>query len=198
MWRTPDGIRRLQDAEARLVCAAATTLYEQLKARGEPAQIGARSFDRLTTDQQMFAVLTVAQRLTDDLRPISLEAWSEAAVFAVFECVHAEVAFEIGLLEEPDAKPSFRWRRLVRDAWVEKWGDGPAVACMDVREWDFSIASLTKLILWDLDFLDEEHEISGCLSDYFTAQPPEWTPCKQRDLLSFYEQIVRDGARRAA
>jgi len=190
MWRTPDGIRKLEGAEARLVCAAAATLYEQLKDRGEPAEIGARAFDRLTLDQQMFSILAVAQRLTDDPRPFPLEAWSDAAVFAICECVHAEVAFEIGLSEDPHEKPTFRWRRQVRDALIEKWGDGPAVACMDVREWDFSIVSLAKRVLWDLDFLDEQRcDGSGSSSDYFAEMPPEWTELRQRDLLNFYEQL---------
>lgn len=192
MWRTSEGIRRLQGAEARLVRAAAAVLYEQLKNRGEPDQFGACAFDRLRLEQQMFVVLAVAQRLTDDQRPLPLDAWAEAAVFAIFECVHAEVALDIGLSEDPNETPTFRWRRLARDALVEKWGDSLAVAC-DEREWDFNIVSLSRHILWDLDFLkDEKCDGLICLPDHFAAQPPEWAPIRMRELPNFHKNVATE------
>lgn len=204
MWQTPDGICKLQDAEARLVRAAAAMLYEQLKKRGEPDQFGARAFDRLSLERQMFSVLAVAQRLTDDLRPLPLDAWAEATVWALFEFVHHEIAYEIEVSRTPDPKPWLMWRRLVRDALLERWvaddSDSiPAVDSTDVRDWDFGVMYLADSILWDRDFLDEDiYDGSGNPPDYFTAEPDEWSADKRRDLLNFYEQAVDEVNRLAA
>ncbi len=203
MWRTQDGIRKLQGAEARLVRAAAVTLYEHLKNCGEPHQIGARAFDRISLDQQMFAVLAVAQRLTDDLRPMPLDAWAEATVYAIFEYIHDVIACEIEISEDPHEEPLFLMRRLARDAFLDQWPDAPedvpSAESKDLRDWDFAILCLTDCILWDRDFLDEDvYDGSDSLPDYFVAQPPEWTPLKKRDLLNFYEQAVSEANRLAA
>lgn len=204
MWQTPDGIRKLQGAEARLVRAAAALLYDELKNRGEPDQFGARAFDRLSLDHQMFSVLAVAQRLTDDLQPLPLDAWAEATVWALFEFVHYEIAYEIEVSQTPGEKPWLMLRRLVRDALVEKWettesASIPAPESTDLRDWDFAVLYLSDCILWDRDFLDEDiYDGTGHPPDYFTAQPPEWTPSQKRDLLDFYKQSVDEANRLVA
>lgn len=203
MWHTQDGIRKLQGAEARLVRAAAVALYEQLEDNGGPYQVGARAFDRLTVDRQRFAILAVAQRLTNDRPPLPLDAWAEATVYAIFECLHAQAASEIELSQDPHEKPMFFWRRLIREAYLEMWPDTswdlPPVESKDDRDWDFAILSLTDCILWDRDFLDEDiYDGSECLPDYFSPQAPEWNQTERRELLDFYGQVVIEFDRFAA
>jgi hypothetical protein len=203
MWRTPDGIRKLQGAEARLVRAAAAVAHERIKDRGEPHSCGAPAFDRLGLDRQLSAILAVARGLTDDLPPLPPDAWAEAAIFVLFEFVHEEIAFEMESSRQLGEEALHTWRRLVRDVLVEDWKDDPAgipaLDSTDVREWDFCVLCLADRILGSHDFLDEGiPDGTGFLPPYFAAEPPEWSLRQQSDLLDFLSEIAGEADRQAA
>jgi len=203
MWQTPDGIRKLQRAEAQLVRVAGALLYDELKLRTEPDQFGARAFDRLSREEQKFAVLAVAQRLTDDGPPLPLDAWAESTVWAIFEYIHHQIAYEIGVSQDPDEKPWLTFRRLVRDALAEGWVADqsaiPSLVSTDLRDWDFAVLYLADCILWDRDFLDEDiYDVCASPPDYFTAECPDWSPHQKCDLLEFYKQAVAEANKLAA
>lgn len=203
MWRTPDGFRKLQGAEARLARVAATLMFEQLKYWGDSYECGVPDFDELDLGHQRFTILAVAQRLTDDSPPFEPAAWTEATVFALFEFIHDEVASEIEGSDDPHNTVTYFFRRLVRAALIEdtkvRANDIPAADSKDLRAWDFSVLYLSDRILSNRDFLDEDIEDgSGVSTDDFVAGPPEWTPGQKRELLAFYERCVDEANRLAA
>jgi len=179
-------------------------MFSRIQDGGDATPCGAPAFDRLSPERQAFAVLAVVQRLTGDLPPPLLpEAWTDGAVFALFELVHREIASEIEGAGRAGGMPNPIWRRLVRDAFVEAWGDGPggipAVNSGDRREWDLCVLSLADRILQSHEFLYEDrHDPSGTPPHYFIAEPSEWTPAEKRDLLDFLGEIVHEFDRRAA
>ncbi len=201
MWRTPDGIRKLQGAEARLVYVAAALAHQRSKERGEPHSCGAPAFDRLDLDRQLFAILAVVRGLTDDLPPMPPDAWTEAAIFVLFEFVHEEIASEIS--RPSDGKPTHTWRGLVRDVLVDAWNDDPAgipaLGSTDGRDWDLCVTSIADRILGSHDFLGDGIDGgTGRLPPYFAAEPPEWSPSQQIDLLDFLTDIAGEANRMAA
>ena len=203
MWQTPDGIRKLQGAEARLVRVAATLMFEQLEYWGSSYECGVPEFDELDLKRQRFTILAVARRLTDDLPPFEPAVWAEATVFALFEFLHDQIAYEIEASQEPHNTPWYYLRRIARDALVgdPKMGPGdiPAADSTDLRAWDFAVMYLSDRILLNRDFLDEDfYNRAGDLPDDFFAGPLEWTSDQKRDLLDFYKQAVDESNRLAA
>jgi hypothetical protein len=203
MWRTSAGIRKLQGAEARLVRVAATLMFEQLKYWGDSYECGVPEFDELDLEHQRFTVLAVARRLTDDLPPFEPAIWPEATVFALFEYLHGQIAYEIEASQEPDDTPWYYLRRLVRDALLEAPKTGsdeiPAEDSTDLRAWDFAVMYLSDRILLNRDFLDDNFgDWAKDRPDDFFAGPLEWTSDQKRDLLDFYKQGVDEANRLAA
>ena len=203
MWQTPDGIRKLQGAEARLGRVAATLMFEQLEYWGGSYEVGVPEFDELDLKRQRFTILAVAQRLTDDLPPFEPAIWAEATVFALFEFIHTQVASEVEDSQDPRNMQWCYLRRLVRDALKEdpKLGPNaiPAADSTDLRAWDFAVMYLSDRILLNRDFLDEDFDDRARdLPDDFFAGPPEWTSGQKCDLLSFYAQGVDEANRLAA
>jgi len=181
MWQTPLGIRRLLGPEAWLVQWAAARMCAVLENSDEPFQCGAPAFDGLDPHRQRLAIATVARSHTDKHPPLPPQAWEDAAVFALFEFVHREVAAEIGMSGGPDP---CRWRGLVRDALAQVLADHPGCVprhdSTDLRQWDFDMMYLADRILLNHDFFEEDP----------AAEPPCWTLFQEQALIEFLTNIV--------
>jgi len=194
MWRTPSGIRKLRGAEARLFLASVVGMLDDLSEDGKSLECGSRAFDRMSPEQQRYAILAVAQNLTNKRRPMPLVSWAEAVVYAVYEYALDRVETEIDITSSNPAMTRYVWRKLVRDAFAETWKENlqhvPALTSSEIDDWDFCIEFLSDAILWDRDFLDEDiYDGTECLPDYFAKEPREVSHRRRRDLLRFYGLI---------
>jgi hypothetical protein len=184
-----DGDHRLDGARAKLVLASVIDMVDRLRRRKRPLKVGARAFDRLRHERQSLAVLDVARRILDDSPAAELEAWSEAAVYAIFENVCRRLTREVVWKPGP-AKT--QWRTLVRDAFVEGWTAGddciPAVESRKLVDWEWCVEVLTDELLQDRDFLDEDlYDGIEALPEYFIGGPPERSAKEEAELARFLD-----------
>lgn len=206
MWRTPSGERRLQGLERRLFLTGAVALEELLRVAiqtDDDVMVGVAPFDGLALDRRRWLLLQVAVALGGEQPAPELNALSESAVAAVFATVRINVGAEAGVEAAQEARA--RWRKLVRDAWMDRCSDQTrrydrdegyrqAESSYNFQEWSDKLEDLADLILWDRDFeLDEavadrdprraadaRHAL-GIDSGYFRSvpEPPREEECKE-------------------
>lgn len=164
MWRTPQGDRALQGAEATLFRYGVLGLAQKRTRSGFCAY-----FTRLTPNEQLHALAIVAQDLLDPDRPFAGHAaWKEAAIYAVYRYVAWK------------AEGVATARRLIHKACAETGYFDDADELPELRTADDyrdAAEALADLVLWDRDW-ELEDEIGGvadCDEDYF-VMPPAPTP----------------------
>jgi len=169
MWKTSSGERRLQGLERRLFLTGAVALEELLRVAiqtDDDIAVGVAPFDGLALDRRRWLLLQVAVALGSDQPAPELNALSESAVMAVFATVKINIGAESGVDALPEQVRA-RWRRLVREAWMDRCSDQTrrydrdegyrqAETSYNFQEWSDKIEDLADRILWDRDFeLDE-------------------------------------------
>jgi hypothetical protein len=195
MWRTSQGDRTLEGAEARLVAAAVVDMWMQLEQdedSDDPWTWGVPIFDSLQWEQKIVQLAAVANALLQrDVSPMPLHAINEAPIGALFEHVRQSVQFEVesGVDVPP---PSVYWRtQLLGVCDVEPRPPDltmPDANCADFDEWDWMIEAIADGILWDDDWniesliMDVDPETANLRkrfltidNDYYTAIAPDAT-----------------------
>lgn len=101
-WRTPDGNRWLEDAEAIVVREAVVALVQRIKDNIDRTENEATwrfeidLFDSLTPTQQLALTKTIAEHLlTETPTLLELNATHEAGVFAIYRTLALELEAEI-------------------------------------------------------------------------------------------------------
>jgi len=162
MWRTSEGERILQGAEALLFAEALWDLIDETNLSDDNDYVlGIHSFDRLTYGQKISALSIVGKGLLQPvIPPIPLTSVLEATIAVIFQhlkyCIVAEI-------EEPQFGTT--WRRKIVSAREESGGEEiPSSECPDMEEWGIEVDSLEDYILWDADYQDE---------DFFIDDMPE-------------------------
>ena len=207
MWKTPSGDRRLQGLERRLFLTGAVGLEELLRVAiqtDDDVAVDVAPFDGLALDRRRWLLLQVTVALGGEGPAPELNALSESAVMAVFAMVRINISAESGVQSLPEEVRA-RWRRLVRDAWMDRCSDQTrrydkdegyrqAESSFNFQEWTDKIEDLADLILWDRDFeldqsvadrdprraADARHAL-GIDSGYFRSvpEPPGEGECKE-------------------
>jgi len=192
MWRTQNGERTLNGAEAILFSEALLSLLDEA-AEEEPGfyDLGVECFDNLTFGQKV-SVLSIIGKglLCEDVPLINLSAVLEGAIAAVFEYIKDEITFEI---DRPECY--WNWRSLVAAAAKEIGAEHiPEITCTDLEEWETEIDKIAKLVLWSLEYDDaglyidlppEEskqlRDWAGIPDDYFIALADDLTDAEARE-----------------
>lgn len=213
MWRTPSGDRKLAGAERRLFLSGAVALEELLRGAvqaGDDVPVGVGPFDNLETERRRWLLIQVAVALGGDGPAPDLNAYSESAVMAVFTAVRINMGAEVGITSgTPDEQN--RWRRLAREAWMERCSDNTKLHHRDegyrqsessanITEWHDKIEDLADLILWDRDFEMEESLVDrppgaaratrnalGIDTGYFRSVPDMPGEKEQRELMRAFD-----------
>ncbi|MFC1761179.1 hypothetical protein ACFL6U_03765 [Planctomycetota bacterium] len=150
MWRTNNGDRILQGAEAVLFATATLSLLDEaIQDQLEDYRLGVACFDDLTYGQKISVLASVCNGLLrGDVPPVELTAIVEGAIATIFQHLKNEIIFEI---DNPEM--GIGWRKLVAIARHEAGGSEiPIVTCDDIQEWDIEVDQLADLILWDADY----------------------------------------------
>ncbi|MEM6688343.1 MAG: hypothetical protein AAF664_02880 [Planctomycetota bacterium] len=207
VWHTSQGDRTLDGAEAILVASAIDTMIDALmvhvdeddtvNARIPECESGIAIFDRLNACQRIGLLHQLANYLlTQTSRPLPLSAVVEAGVAAIYVEIRDQLAIEVDLCDELPPGQRDHWRRMVQEAYDEKFSDAfvddvaickdardreiddepfvrPAIHQRDINEWETVVDILASAVLWDRDFE---------LSDWFLDQDPGLSS-HRRDLL---------------
>ncbi len=220
MWHTSQGDRTLTGAEAEIVAHSVDTMIDNLiqfiddegadddwEANAGACQSGITIYDALPPTSRIALLREVAKHLlTETPEPMTVCAYSEAAVGAIFVEVRDHVAIEIDLFpdgpDEPsdDPEENVTWRELVLAAYhaaypTTNWQDDeswrneiriPRASCLELEQWEPLIDLLADAVLWDRDF-----ELAG---DFLDAEP---TRSRQRKRLlgidnDYFASIVPD------
>jgi len=224
MWYTPEGVRRLEGCERKLVARAVVDVHDRLTRsfrRGKRTSFGIRAFDRLPPQTQPDLVLLVGESLLGNGPFPEYFSWNEAIVFILFLEVEWRVRQEVAAQKTRGsvADAICTWRPLVLKAYRETYG-GPHVFdgeppqegdSTDMEEWSLKTVLLADLILWDRDFLDEDFfldapptvadSLKNCLGiepDYYTGVPPILSDRDCRRLASFYVTLREESKPMAA
>ena len=191
-WRTQNGVRILQGAEAALIRVAVEyvsgMVEEGIDGHTKPRDFRVSLFDRLEPPAQLALLAEVGWALlrdTDSCPPLT--AINEAVIGVLFceieQCVVEEIDAEDCLNE-----PLRFWRNRILAVYQET-GDVdelPSADCTDQSEWSLLIEGLSDRILWDDDFNDADEyldmppekgqyikQFMGIADDYFRAVPPD-------------------------
>lgn len=204
MWRTQEGLRTLQRAEAALYRAALAQFVEELQeftTDDDNMAVGVPLFDKLELGQKLALLHEVGRALLlKSVPPPHPTAVREAAIGAVFTWLALEIDVELDMKLRT-------WRPLILTACEEAKRAGhfegplPRPGCRKADEWRFWIENLQFLILWDTDWAEEmvpqdaSPEKTAILKqlltipeDYYTAIAPDPT---EREL-----QRIRTGLKR--
>lgn len=182
-WHTPDGTRRLTGTEAELVRESLAVIVDHLSEDLQYAEsddqlrnYGVALFDELTGMQRLALIWHVATHLLNETSDtLELTAVNEAAAYAIFQNIAAEIQVEIDVANDrhaEDETPGMRtyWRQRVLNAYKESVANEqddaeeyeayefclPEVENEDISEWLELTESLADRILWDRDFEMEE------------------------------------------
>jgi hypothetical protein len=158
MWDTPDGVRTLSSAEAKLIRAGIEVFVDELKDDCYPDDgltRGISIFDELSRHQRIALIAKAAAALlrADVVAP-SPSAVIEATVGAIFETIRTELICEV---EYGGDNPYFLWRPLVL-ACID-FGDFDAdafhidVTSTDVDDWKLLLECIQGAIVWDTDWM---------------------------------------------
>jgi hypothetical protein len=161
MWRTNNGDRTLEGAEARVFTETLWDFICEMEVDEGDYDVGLEVFDRLTYGQKVSALSIIGNGLlTPDIPMRNLTAAVESAIAAVFDYLKIAAIVEI---HEPEIKSN--WRKMILAARREVGAeDLPDEGCEDEQEWSIEIEELSYLILWDADYEDE---------DLYIDKPPE-------------------------
>ena len=154
MWRTNNGDRILEGAEAELFAKTLFNFIEEVNLSDENEyEVGVAVFDRLTFGQKISVLTTIVNGLfKSDVPCCKLSAVNEGAIAAVFEHLKNCIIIET---DEPELGNS--WREEVLTVRKLVGGeDLPDVTCDDPEEWEIEVDSLADRILWDADYGDED------------------------------------------
>ena len=169
-WRTSQGVRTLNGAEAALVRDAledvADNIEDELSGE-DPWEFGVRQFDQQEPLVKLALLAEVGSALLRDTEAIpELTAISEATVAVLFAHIQQSIEFEIDCVDGLEAP--FFWRTLALAVFQEMEHSGDleptTLDCRDYNELSSIVQSLTDRILWDRDF-----EIADDIADL----PPE-------------------------
>ena len=172
MYRTPEGERTLQGAEAALFRDALGDFVHEVCALGEDfGGYGVGVFDRLTLGQQLYVLDLVGHALlVEDVPPPPLTAAVEGAVATVFYSLRGCVGIESDADRHGDFEGGYvTWREKVLACFPadQRPADDdplPDTRCCDDEEWEPLIDCIESGILWDDDWAVEE---------LFADKPPE-------------------------
>jgi hypothetical protein len=181
MWRTSQGDRTLEGAEAELFRLGVVALAKRIRGR-----LLGDYFSRMTANERLCALAHIATALLDPSVPCpENRAWSESTIYAVFTILHrsrrrskkiqaliAAVAEQHHFDEEHDPD------------------NPPAADDIDCR-----LEGIADLILWDRDWEDEDEMCdSEELEGYFDPQPPA-TPQRVKEARAYLEKLTRTKAK---
>ncbi len=208
MWRTPDGERILQSAEAQLFREALGVLVDMVHDDDEGMwQFNAPPFDALQPNQKLAVLAQVGSALLREDQPMPrLTAVLEAAVGAVYESIRVMVEIEIDEPAEDREPPS--WRELVLAACQERGIDDLLVPeSEDLDEWAILVECLSDTVLWDQDWKDSESlldadpkagrmvkSLLGIDEDYYVAVPPDPTDEQMEGIWATLRGLTRGGS----
>jgi len=203
MWRTQEGDRVLQGAEAALFREAMGNLWDAIEFHesiNEQYYVDVGPFDHLSVGQKLAMLLQVGEALLDEAVPMpQLTAVNEATVAAVFAQIKINLEVELDAMEGG-------WRQMIVDALRElPMDEQPESDDEDLDEWDkweLRILSLSDRILWDTDYehdrmLDGPPEqraamdlLMGIDDQYHVELAPEPDPRQIKELTSRLRAIV--------
>ena len=124
MWKTPEGVRKLEGAERRVFVVA---LLQAIRYVDEPDfEFDHPILDQIRRGDRFYAFMSVGAHLLGDGPNPRLHAWNEAIISDIFEWLESEIEMEIqGQKTEPKHPLTF-CRELVlaaaKEAGVEKDG----------------------------------------------------------------------------
>lgn len=170
-WRTSQGVRTLNGAEAALVRDALEDVADNVEDElsGEDAwEFGVRQFDQQEPLVKLALLAEVGSALLRDTEVVpELTAINEATVAVLFAHIQQSIEFEIDC--EDGLEAPYFWRTLVLAAFqgIEHTDDlePPTPDCRDDDEWSSIVESLADRILWDRDF-----EIADDIADLSPEQ----------------------------
>lgn len=178
MWRMMDSERALEGDERVLITAAVTHMRDLIESGVEDLGTGVDIFERMTSNEKLFALAYVFASLMDDTEPPDEVAWTEATVYAIFCFIGNEIQHELAL-SKTDLRVSTYRRMLARAVGLTK---------VKKKEWANLIESAADIVLLDRDFqnedwfLDMEPDLAkmhkknlGIPRDYFVASVPYTT-----------------------
>lgn len=222
MWRTPNGERTMQGAEAALFREAIAEVLERIEDEedfpDDRCSWGVRVFDGIASGQQLALLAIVARALFDShVPPPKLNAVNESVIGVMFIAIEQAIQFEI---DEADSLTKiggnpFHWRKLVLAAIIETDGSPapgaddelPDPTCPDIDEWSILLETLGDGVLWDGDwemddlFMDVDPKTSKLRKefltiddDYYTAVAPDPTPEQLAEARRLLRTIVHDSS----
>ena len=197
MWHTERGQVCFKGKEGQLLKMGLMSLAQELRDSheiGDDYTLGLKAFDRLTYNQRVWTLHTIAQALfREDVSAPHLSAYLESGVATVFRQILIDIEIEIEIDME-----SKNWRTMVTAA-LQEIGTKLEVdtSCEDVDEWGMEIEILEARIFWDADYEtidlveDAPPEQSaewlkkfGTADDYYTAFPPDPTDDEAEQLFN--------------
>jgi hypothetical protein len=161
MWRTSQGMRTLDGAEAELVTAAIGDMWRQLEEdqdSDDPWTWGLAIFDGLQWEQKTVQLAAVGGALLKtEVSAMPLTAVNEATVGVIFEHIRQSVQVEIDTSMDIDESLDFWRKKVLAVIDDESWPADeplPDSNCTDFGEWDWMIEAIGDGILWDDDWCD--------------------------------------------
>lgn len=155
MYRTSEGDRTLEGAEATMFAAALGQAVFWLRELPDDGW-GIEAFDRLTLGQKLTALCTVGEALLKtDVAPPALTQSIDATVATVYKVLEAEVIPEIDEFDVPE-QPAPRFAPLVVAHAEEAGYTCPDYDRNQIHEWELLIDVMSERILFDMDYEDED------------------------------------------
>lgn len=226
-WDSSEDERVLTGHEAVLIREAISRLVDELESELEWNEegliTGAPIFDKLTTDEKIGVLRSVAEHLLlPTPETLGLTAVSESTVWAIYKIIEQQIEIEIDFEKEDEDLELPSWRTLTWNAWIEG-AEGDLHCdddeddesyfpedqnCTDVEKWRSVVDCLADRILWDRDFemiddfMDANPEVAqlkklvlGIDEEYYTAVAPEVPSGKLTDSIAAIRQLVRQKPR---
>ena len=219
MWETSNGPRILLPRERALFLHGTLALRDYLPDADEDSdlpEIGISAFDQIPAVDRPHVLLWVAEHVLGDGPAPPPRCWSAGTIAAVFAHLDGRVELEIEDIDLESGIPRTEWRRLIREAWIERCmpdielqfpnGEGPqqSLDSRDLQEWRFKLEGMTEEILADSDYeVDEILDLSpekaaaakeylGIETDYYTEAPPTFSPEERHRLDTLRKTLVSE------
>jgi len=204
-WRTPEGERVLQGAEAEMIRRALEYTIEQIGNdsihNGDPWEFGLPHFDALAYESRIVVMEHVGNGLLTETDSCSrLSALNESGVALLFLMLKEMVSVEI---DEPDHAGTWPAKSLVLAAAQECIDKDCGAGESDLDDWEELINLLAERILWDGDFSfvfeeeasdDPPAEVIPIRDDYYCFTVPEPSEEELRSALRRLRELCQSSA----